>query len=64
MLGGAVVVEIVYNLPGIGTALVVEGVLLRDYPIVQGITLIFGVIVVIVNYLADTISGWLDPRVN
>jgi peptide/nickel transport system permease protein len=62
MLGGAVVVEIVYNLPGIGTALVTEGVILRDYPIVQGITLIFGVIVVGINFLADTFSGWLDPR--
>ena len=63
MLGGAVVVEIVFNLPGIGTALVVEGVLLRDYPLVQGIALLFGVVVVIVNYLADTVSGWLDPRI-
>lgn len=62
MLAAAVVIEIVFNLPGIGTALVVEGVLLRDYPVIQGIVLVFGLIVVVVNFLSDTVSGWLDPR--
>ncbi len=62
LLSATVVVEIVFNLPGMGTALVVEGVLLRDYPLVQGIILIFALIVVVVSFLSDTISGWLDPR--
>ena len=62
MLGSAVIVEIVFNLPGLGTALISEGVLQRDYSIVQGIVLVTGFIVVIVSFLSDTVSGWLDPR--
>jgi peptide/nickel transport system permease protein len=62
LFSAAVVVEIVFNLPGIGTALIVEGVLLRDYTVVQGIVLIFGFIVVFVSLLSDLVSGWLDPR--
>ena len=63
LLSATVVVEIVFNLPGMGTALVVEGVLLRDYPLVQGIILIFALIVVAVSFLSDTVSAWLDPRI-
>lgn len=62
LLSAAVVVELVFNLPGIGTSLIVEGVLLRDYPVVQGIVLVFGMIVVVVSFLSDLVSGWLDPR--
>lgn len=62
LLSAAVVVELVFNLPGIGTALIVEGVLLRDYPVVQGIVLVFGMIVVVVSFVSDLVSGWLDPR--
>jgi peptide/nickel transport system permease protein len=63
MLGAAVVIEIVFNIPGIGTALVVEGVLLRDYTLVQGIVLVFGLLVVAISFVSETLSGWLDPRV-
>ena len=62
MLGAAVVVEIVFNIPGIGTSLVVEGVLQRDYSLVQGIAFIFGLIVVVISFLSESISAWLDPR--
>jgi peptide/nickel transport system permease protein len=62
LLGAAVVVEIVFNLPGIGTALIVEGVQLRDYPVVQGIVLVFGLLVVFISFFSDVVSGWLDPR--
>lgn len=62
LLSAAVVVELVFNLPGIGTSLIVEGVLLRDYPVVQGIVLVFGMLVVVVSFLSDLVSGWLDPR--
>ncbi|MBC7810631.1 MAG: ABC transporter permease [Burkholderiales bacterium] len=61
LLGAAVVVELVFNLPGIGTALI-EAVLGRDYTMVQGILLVFGIIVVLVSFVSDVISGWLDPR--
>lgn len=62
LLGAAVIVEIVFNLPGIGTALIVEGVQLRDYPVVQGIVLVFGMLVVMINFFSDLAGGWLDPR--
>jgi len=62
LLGATVMVEIVFNIPGLGTALIVEGVLQRDYTLVQSIVLIFGLIVVGVSYVADTVSAWLDPR--
>lgn len=62
LLSAAVVVELVFNIPGIGTSLIVEGVLTRDYPVVQGIVLVFGLIVVVVSFLSDLVSGWLDPR--
>ena len=62
LLSAAVVVELVFNIPGIGTSLIVEGVLVRDYPVVQGIVLVFGLIVVMVSFASDVLSGWLDPR--
>jgi peptide/nickel transport system permease protein len=62
MLGAVVVVEIVFNIPGIGTALLSEGVLARDYPVVQGIVFVFGLIVVVVNFIADVTAGLIDPR--
>jgi peptide/nickel transport system permease protein len=61
MLGAAVLVEIIFGLPGIGTALI-DGVLGRDYSLVQGIVFTFGLIVVVVSFLSDLASGWLDPR--
>jgi peptide/nickel transport system permease protein len=61
MLAAVVIVEIIFGLPGVGTALM-DAVLGRDYPVVQGIVFVLGMIVVIVNFLADTVSGWVDPR--
>lgn len=61
MLGAAVVIEIIFGLPGIGTALI-DAVLARDYSLVQGIILVFGIFVVAVSYVTDSLSAWLDPR--
>ncbi len=61
LLGAAVVVELVFNIPGIGTALI-DAVLNRDYSMVQGILFVFGFIVVLVSFASDVVSGWLDPR--
>jgi peptide/nickel transport system permease protein len=55
-----VVVEIIFGLPGIGTELI-NAVLGRDYPLVKGIVFAFGLLV-LVSYLADLVSGLLDPR--
>ena len=56
------VVENVFAWPGLGTALV-QAILARDYPVVQGITLLLGLAVVVVNTLVDTVLALIDPRV-
>lgn len=61
LLAGAVVVESVFNLPGIGSQLV-QGVSVRDYPVIQGIAITTAVIVVGANLLTDAIYGFVDPR--
>lgn len=62
LIGGTVVVESVFNVPGMGQ-LLVRAVLLRDYFIVQGITLFFAVGVVLTNFIVDVVIVALDPRV-
>jgi ABC-type dipeptide/oligopeptide/nickel transport system permease component len=62
LLGAGVIIELVFNLPGLGMLLVKEGLGYRDYPLVQGIILLFGLAVVVLNFLADALNEWLDPR--
>ena len=61
LLGGSVVVEQVYSINGIASTLV-TGVLARDYQLVQGITLVFAAIVIIVTLTVDVLQAVLDPR--
>ena len=63
MLGGSVVVETVFGLPGIG-ALLINSIFARDYPVVQGIVLVFVILVIIINLLTDTLYHIIDPKVN
>ncbi|MBP0438381.1 ABC transporter permease [Tianweitania sediminis] len=62
LLGGAVVIESVFSLPGVGR-LIIGAIQRRDYPIIQGGLLITAAIFVFVNILVDLAYGWLDPRV-
>lgn len=62
ILGGSVLVETVFNIPGMGR-LVVEAVQSQDYAIIQAIILITAAMIVAVNLLVDVSYGWLDPRV-
>jgi len=62
LLGGAVVVEQVFSWPGIGW-LVVHSIFARDYPVVQGVTLVVGVLFVVINTTVDVLYSVLDPRV-
>jgi peptide/nickel transport system permease protein len=55
-------VENVFALPGLGT-LLVSSVADRDYPVVQGVTLLFAVLIVAINLLTDVVQAALDPRV-
>ena len=61
LIGGAVVVEIVFARPGLGTELV-QSVLSGDYPVVQGIVLVLGTSVVTVNAAVDLALAALDPQ--
>jgi peptide/nickel transport system permease protein len=62
LLGGTVIVENVFSLPGAGK-LLVDAIAARDYPLVQSTTLVFAVLVIFVNLLTDVIYTFLDPRV-
>jgi peptide/nickel transport system permease protein len=62
LIGNTVIIENVFSVPGIGQ-LMINSIFERDFPVVQGITLIFGIMVVLVNLLADLGYAALDPRV-
>lgn len=62
LLSGAVLTETVFLLPGVGTMLV-QSILARDYPVVQGFTLIVAIIYVMVNMFVDISYAYLDPRI-
>jgi peptide/nickel transport system permease protein len=62
IIGGSVVVETVFAIPGMGK-LVVDGMISQDYPVVQGVILVVAVVVVISNLVIDILYGWLDPRI-
>jgi peptide/nickel transport system permease protein len=62
LIGGVVITETVFNIPGIGR-LVVDAVQKRDYPIIQGVTLVLAGVYVLVNLLLDLSYTLIDPRV-
>jgi peptide/nickel transport system permease protein len=62
LIGGSVVLEQVFALPGVGR-MVVQGIMARDYPLIQGTLLLFGFAFVLVNFVVDMIYTWVDPRV-
>ncbi|HUL66106.1 MAG TPA: ABC transporter permease [Burkholderiaceae bacterium] len=62
LIGGVVVTETVFAIPGIGR-LTVDAILRRDYPIIQGVTLLFSAVYVIVNLLVDLSYSLFDPRI-
>jgi peptide/nickel transport system permease protein len=62
LLGGTVIIESVFGLPGLGT-LLLSSVTFKDFPQVQGIVLFFAVVVIIVNILVDVSYAVIDPRV-
>lgn len=62
LIGSTVLIERVFNWPGLGT-LLVDAVLQRDYPIVQGVVIVISVLFIVINILVDISYGLLDPRV-
>ena len=62
MLGGSVVVENIFSIPGLGSFLALS-INRRDYPVIQAYILLMAFLFVVINYLVDIISGFLDPRI-
>ena len=62
LLGGAVLTETVFAWPGVGT-LMVQGILARDFPLVQGCVLVVALSFALVNLGVDLLYAWLDPRI-
>jgi peptide/nickel transport system permease protein len=62
LIGGAVITEYVFALPGVGR-LVVDAIFSRDYPLVQGVILLISIGFILSNLVVDIVYGWLDPRI-
>ncbi|MBE9101210.1 ABC transporter permease [Vacuolonema iberomarrocanum] len=62
LLGGAILTEVTFNWPGLANRLY-EAIENRDYPVVQGIMVFFGVIVAFASILIDILNAWVDPRI-
>ncbi len=62
LIGGAVILEQIFVVPGMGL-LLLEAVFQRDYPIVTGVFLIVGLVILLINLLVDLTYGFLDPKV-
>ncbi len=60
---GSVVIEKIFSIPGIGRYFV-DGAANRDYPVVMGVTIVYGGIVIVANIVTDIVRGYLDPRVS
>ncbi|WP_255171017.1 nickel ABC transporter permease [Natrononativus amylolyticus] len=63
LLNGAVIVEIVFQRPGLGR-LLIDSIFARDYPIVQGLVLVIAVFFVVTNFLVDVTYRYVDPRIS
>jgi peptide/nickel transport system permease protein len=62
LLGGTVVLESIFSLPGLGT-LTLSAVQVKDYPQIQGLVLFFAAVLVLINLLVDISYAWFDPRI-
>jgi peptide/nickel transport system permease protein len=62
LIGGAVVTEIVFNIPGLGR-LIISAILRRDYPVVQGVVLVTAAAYVLINLTVDMVYAFIDPRI-
>jgi len=62
MISGSVVIERIFSIPGLGSYFV-QGALNRDYTLVMGVVIFYGVLIILLNFLVDLIYTWLNPRV-
>lgn len=62
LFGGVVIIENIFSIPGMGN-LLVTAIFNKDYPVVQGVVITMGFIVIIVNLIVDVVNMWVDPRI-
>jgi len=62
MISGSVVIERIFSIPGLGSYFV-QGALNRDYTLVMGVVIFYGVLIIVLNFLVDLIYAWLNPRI-
>jgi len=62
LITGSFLVETIFQIPGLGKHFV-QAVMNRDYPLVMGVTLVYGVILILSNLVVDILYGWIDPRI-
>ncbi len=62
ILTGSVVIEKIFTIPGLGSYFV-QGALNRDYTLVMGVVVLYGVLIIVMNFLVDLLYAWLDPRI-
>lgn len=62
MISGSIVIERIFSIPGLGSYFV-QGALNRDYTLVMGVVIFYGVLIIVLNFLVDLIYAWLNPKV-
>ena len=62
LITGSVVIERIYNIPGLGSYFV-QGALNRDYTLVMGVVVFYGIVIIILNFIVDLLYAWLNPRI-
>ena len=62
LITGSVIVERIYSIPGLGSYFV-QGALNRDYTLVMGVVIFYGVIIIVLNFIVDMLYAWLNPRI-
>jgi peptide/nickel transport system permease protein len=62
VLGGTVVIEQIFALPGVGL-LMYDALTFRDYPVISGVNLFLAAVVIACNFIVDLTYAWLDPRI-
>ena len=62
LLTGSVVIERIYSIPGLGSYFV-QGALNRDYTLVMGVVVFYGLIIILLNFIVDLLYAWLNPRI-
>lgn len=62
MISGSVIIERIFSIPGLGSYFV-QGALNRDYTLVMGVVIFYGVLIILLNFLVDLVYAWLNPKV-